>query len=278
MATLHFERIALTTDLSPDSEAAFFHALRLAAAAGSSLDMVHVADATHVVTPELFPSPEAKLEEWSLEGELGPMVRIAAHGKEPVRPILDYLDEFMPDLLVLATHGRKGWARWLRREVAQKVRRDRSLPTLFVPVGEDGFVSASTGRVHLHRILIPIAWTPSGQSAVDSALDLIRALDSLPVEITLLHIGSSASDFPPMVWPEMEGLHVVRSLREGDTTEQIVQRARDLEPDLVVMVTEGRHGFLEALRGSTTERVLRQLHCPLLVMPDPNPQGVPQDQ
>ena len=35
--------------------------------------------------------------------------------------------------------------------------------------------------------------------------------------------------------------------------------------DLVVMASRGHDGFLDALRGSTTERVLRQVTCPLLV-------------
>ncbi|MGB1685776.1 MAG: universal stress protein [Pseudomonadales bacterium] len=33
------------------------------------------------------------------------------------------------------------------------------------------------------------------------------------------------------------------------------------------MPTQGRHGFLDALRGSTTEQVMRELQCPLLAVP-----------
>jgi nucleotide-binding universal stress UspA family protein len=33
------------------------------------------------------------------------------------------------------------------------------------------------------------------------------------------------------------------------------------------MATDGRSGFLEALRGSHTERVLRAANCPLLALP-----------
>jgi nucleotide-binding universal stress UspA family protein len=34
-----------------------------------------------------------------------------------------------------------------------------------------------------------------------------------------------------------------------------------------VMATEGRNGFLDALRGSHSEQVLRQCACPLLAIP-----------
>jgi nucleotide-binding universal stress UspA family protein len=37
--------------------------------------------------------------------------------------------------------------------------------------------------------------------------------------------------------------------------------------NLIVMSTDGRNGFLDALRGSHSERVLRQTPCPLLAIP-----------
>jgi nucleotide-binding universal stress UspA family protein len=47
----------------------------------------------------------------------------------------------------------------------------------------------------------------------------------------------------------------------------IVATADQLDVDLIVMATEGRHGFLDALRGSTTEAVLRRAGRPLLAVP-----------
>jgi hypothetical protein len=37
--------------------------------------------------------------------------------------------------------------------------------------------------------------------------------------------------------------------------------------NLIVMATDGRNGFLDALRGSHSERVLRRTPCPLLAIP-----------
>jgi nucleotide-binding universal stress UspA family protein len=37
--------------------------------------------------------------------------------------------------------------------------------------------------------------------------------------------------------------------------------------ELIVMPTAGRAGVFEALRGSTTERVLRHASCPILAVP-----------
>ena len=43
--------------------------------------------------------------------------------------------------------------------------------------------------------------------------------------------------------------------------------AEEVEANLIVMPTEGRHGVFDALRGSTTERVLRRVRCPVLAVP-----------
>ena len=37
--------------------------------------------------------------------------------------------------------------------------------------------------------------------------------------------------------------------------------------NLIMMATAGHQGFLDALRGSTTERVLRHAPCPVLAVP-----------
>jgi nucleotide-binding universal stress UspA family protein len=40
-----------------------------------------------------------------------------------------------------------------------------------------------------------------------------------------------------------------------------------MDADLIVMATAGHQGALDALRGSTTERVVRQATCPVLAVP-----------
>ena len=55
--------------------------------------------------------------------------------------------------------------------------------------------------------------------------------------------------------------------REGDVVDEIGAAADLVKADLIVMPTEGRHGVFDALRGSTTERVLRRARCPVLAVP-----------
>ena len=77
--------------------------------------------------------------------------------------------------------------------------------------------------------------------------------------------------------PSEKGSGSSAAFVEGDVVDEVIRQAQELDADLVVMVTEGRHGLLEALRGTNTEQVLRRLECPLLMVPDPTPAGLPAE-
>jgi nucleotide-binding universal stress UspA family protein len=55
--------------------------------------------------------------------------------------------------------------------------------------------------------------------------------------------------------------------RLAGALEAIEKEAELWRPDLMVFTTEGHRDFFDALRGSTTERVLRASHCPVLAVP-----------
>ena len=52
-----------------------------------------------------------------------------------------------------------------------------------------------------------------------------------------------------------------------DVVEMILKTAIEIDADLIAMPTAGHHGILDAMRGSTTERVLRHAPCPVLATP-----------
>ena len=53
----------------------------------------------------------------------------------------------------------------------------------------------------------------------------------------------------------------------GDARELILDRAKHLPADLIVMGTHGRRGFQHLLLGSVAEAVVRHAPCPVLVVP-----------
>jgi hypothetical protein len=73
-------------------------------------------------------------------------------------------------------------------------------------------------------------------------------------------------DLRAVVTKEKPGWTWERSLLSGEPATALVEAIQDFHPDLVVMTTAGHHGFMDALRGSTTERVLRAIRCPLLAV------------
>jgi nucleotide-binding universal stress UspA family protein len=56
-------------------------------------------------------------------------------------------------------------------------------------------------------------------------------------------------------------------IRHGNIVKTIIDAALEYDVDLIVMPTAGHHGILDALRGSTTERVLRHAPCPVYAVP-----------
>ncbi len=273
MSAIQIQRIHHPTDFSRESEVAYHHALRLAVASRANLDILHVDHRAHAMEWLEFPCVNETLEQWGMvrPGALGNELagihveKIAAYGKEPVKPILDHLDEFPADLMVLATHRRHGFDRWLHKEIAQRIARSRSVKTLFVPHGCEGFVSPSTGAVTLSRILVPVDWIPNPRVAVEAADELAHLLLRDEVKLTLFHVASEKGDMPAVDLPRRQGFVWDERTGQGDVVEAILAEAS--EADLIVMATQGRDGFLDALRGSTTERVLQQAKCPVLAVP-----------
>ncbi len=275
---LRIDHVFHPTDLSQASEVAFAHALRGALAAKAALTIFHVAPEDAAVPWSSFPGVRSMLAGWGLLPPGSPkhavpalgieVEKVAAHGKDPLRASLDYLADFPAQLIVLSTHGREGLPRWLHPAVAEPLARAAGAMTLFVPHGARGFVSAADGTVGLREVLLPVDVAPRPQVALDVVGRLAQALGAAP-HVGLLHVGPPGNA-PALRIPSDTSVRFERLEREGDALEEIVKQAEELPADLVVMTTAGHHGFLDALRGSTTERVLRRVGCPLLAIPEEN--------
>ena len=134
--------------------------------------------------------------------------------------------------------------------------------TLFVPRGCRGIVSPD-GVMHLGRILLPVNHQPNAQQAVIHAVRAAEAFGHERVELALLNVNGS--DFPKFKRPEGNAWIWQELHRDGDVVSTILDVAR--EADLIVMATEGRHGIIDAMRGSVTERVVPGAPCPVLTVP-----------
>ncbi len=264
------------TDFTEASEVAFAHALKMTLLTGGQLHLLHVAAPDEPVAWKSFPGVREALERWGVLlpgspasavaglGIVVDKVQTAAPDPDPVARTVDYLRRHPADVIVMATHHRDGLARWSEPSVAGEIAQHAGEIALFVPEGSHGFVSPRTGALTLRRILVPVDRVPSPEPAVDAAAAMASLAGREPVTIRLLHVGSGP--VPGHRGPERENWVWEERSRDGSPVDGLVAAMQDWSPDLVVMTTEGRHGFMDALRGSTTERVLRAAPCPLLAV------------
>ncbi len=273
---LPFRRIFHPTDFSAADSAAFAHAMKLTCLVQGELTMMHVDPTVGRQGFEDFPRIRPLLARWGVlpEGsskedvaKLGVHIkRVRAVSGDTTGAILQHLTARPTELLVLSTHQREGLARLTHPAVAEPVARGTHAPTLFVPAGVEGFVSAETGRTNLTRVLIPLSHTPHPQPAIDLAADLAQTLGSEKVLFELVHFGEEA-DLQKFTKPERPGWSWNTLGAKGDPVEWILAAGTDFDVDLIVMMTEGHTSLFDLLRGSTTERVVRGARCPLLTIP-----------
>jgi nucleotide-binding universal stress UspA family protein len=269
------ERVLHPTDFSEGSKIAFYHALKAALLSKSKLSLLNVSPDASAHWSD-FPGVRETLIRWGLlpEGssksavvELGIDVsKTIARDKDPVDAVVNYLERFPAEMIVLATHQRRGVSRWLTGSVAEPIARRATEMTLFISTESRGFISADDGAVSLENVLIPIASSPHPQPSIHAAARLVKSLQRDRGTFTLLHVGDSSS-MPAVNTPEVPGWNWHKEARQGDVIQTIIDASKDTRSDLIVMVTDGRNGFLDGLRGSHSERVLRQAGVPLLTVP-----------
>ncbi|MGD0719626.1 MAG: universal stress protein [Roseiarcus sp.] len=263
------------TDFTAAGASAFAHAVAIALAAKSRLCLLHVRE-EHEAPPgrSEFRHLRDVLVAWgkldkdappaSIESALGLRVSsVSVPAKNARTGILEYLDDHPCDLVVLATHPAKSRSRWFDPSVERGILRKTRVVSLFLRDGARGFVDPATGDSRLRKVLIPIDGRLDWLSPVRRLQGRIKFI-APEVNYQLLYVG----DNPPDALAEQArslGLKIM--VRTGPVVETILDVARIQNFDLLAMPTAGRHGLLDALRGSTTASVLDDARWPLLTLP-----------
>ena len=155
------------------------------------------------------------------------------------------------------------------------------------PGGEPATVSASPPRIELKKILVPLDFSSCSNKALDYAVAFarqFRASVALIHVLELNYVGSSLGEIDvPLLEGELrqnaaEQLELAAercrafdvaceaTIRSGRPWNEIVEAARDLDVDLVIMGTHGYTGLKHVVMGSTAERVVRHAPCPVLIV------------
>lgn len=124
------------------------------------------------------------------------------------------------------------------------------------------------------RILCPVDLSPHSEHALRHAAMVARWYGS---EVTILHARSEFED-PEQAIAELTRMTdsigrtdvpIRTRVQSGSAVEVVLEVARSLPADLIVLGTHGRGGWDHLVLGSVVEKVLRKASCPVLTIPPP---------
>ena len=150
----------------------------------------------------------------------------------------------------------------------------------------------ATAPLNIQRILVATDFSPESRSALRYAVMLGKRFGST---LMLVHVVEPLLTPPEVIIPEAsndraareayailrdladeisDGCRVVETaVRRGIAFFEIIEAAKALGAELLVVGTHGRSGLQRALLGSTAERVTRHAPCPVLVVHRANGRG-----
>jgi nucleotide-binding universal stress UspA family protein len=167
------------------------------------------------------------------------------------------------DLIVMGTHGRSGFNRWMLGSVTERVLRESPMPLLTVRAAPRGPV---------RRILSPIDGTEASRNAFRLAAGL-GACFNAEITAVYVHEGGSAQSAPDLCkWIPAEAqqrCNIRELVRHGDPAEEIVALASEEAFDLLVIGAPHQRFFEGLVLGTTTLRAVRHAPCPVLTVSGP---------
>jgi nucleotide-binding universal stress UspA family protein len=292
-------KLIVGVDLSAACERAVAHAIAAARHTGAPLTLVLV-DVVPDLAAATPPSMRAFADRYNatlrdrLEGHRARLAELRerwiGHGVEVSTLVVDgYPDEQLPvvaaelgaDLIVVGSHGRTGFKRFLIGSVAEAVTR-RADTTVLVARGE-----APDGGYH--RVVIGTDFSGQAELALPRALPLIAR----GARVDLVHcwqlpwaggFGEAAIAIP---YDDLHGAYadslrqaanrvrdalrerpdveLVEDLLPAAPAQGILDAAAGRDADLVVVGSHGRRGVRRFVLGSVAEVVVRHAPCSVLV-------------
>lgn len=182
-------------------------------------------------------------------------------------------------LIAMTTHARSGLTHLLMGSVAEGVVRRTLEPVLLTRPGVP-----HQGR-RIERVLVAVDGSSESREACETVRRMMPHSD---FEMILLQVvapiivGDPVTGYVPIRVPrllpdpapslrafahhlEEEGMHARALVAFGSATEQILESAKRLDVDLIVMRTSGRTGVSRFFMGSVAEKVIRHMDRSVLI-------------
>jgi len=293
---LEIKLILCPVDFSEFSVRAYHYALSLAEHYGAKVVAQHIVELSRYPYADYVAST-GDYAEFSRILREGGQQRLQAfvktHSHEAIQPelvvhegtapdcILSFAQKHNADLIVIGTHGRRGYDRVVLGSVTNRVMRKASCPVL--AVCKQPQESSTEGHEwkhahHLRRILYCTDFSENSERALSYA---ISATDEYDAELILLHVleeirnpskaeaaVATATEQLDKLIPQgtRETLKITPAVRVGKAYQQIIELAVERQIDTIVMGVRGRGAVDLAVFGSTTYRVLQLGPCPVLAI------------
>lgn len=295
-ATLEIKLILCPIDFSEFSERAYPHALSLAEHYQAKLVAQHVIElwrhpsASFAVSWELYEefcqalreTGEEQLQQFAknhTHGEIQPELMV--HEGTAPDSILSFAQTQKADLIVMGTHGRRGFDHLMLGSVTDRVMRKATCPVLVVRnPPHDSMAADKEGHSvhHLSRIVFCADFSKNSERAFNYAISATAEYDA---ELTVLHvleevpspakteeaIAAATEQLDKLIPPQVRKSRKIKTaVRIGKPYREIIQLALEAQTDLVTMGVRGRGALDLAVFGSTTYRVMQLGSCPVLAI------------
>ena len=299
---IQMKHILCPVDFSDFSRRALDYALAFARSYGARVTALHVLPATPVLTAvpyyfgaEVAPLALPPIDLAQVTSELQRFVdteevpgmhveTLVTQAPDTYREILVQADQLQADLIVLGTHGRSGFERLYLGSITEKVLRKAHGAVMTVPPRAPD--AMPRGPAAFTRILCAIDFSDCSKLALDYALSLARHNGAA---LTMTHVVETHplyADFAPAVTIDLDAwtrdararLHamvpdavraccrVAEVVHEGKPHREILQLAKTLDADLIVLGVRGRGAADMFFFGSTTHHVVREARCAVLTL------------
>ncbi len=291
---MQLKSILCPIDFSDFSVAAYQYALSLAEYYKARIVALHVVElwkypfadyAAHEADYAKFSRAlneggEVRLREFvKKHSAAGVQPELVAHQGNAPNCILSFAQKESMEIIVMGTHGRRGFDRLVLGSTTDRVIRKAACPVLVVSnPSHQALGTGSDGRHRLSRILYCTDFSNNSERARGYAISLAAEYRA---ELTLLHVAENAPDLERAeaiiaertqeldeLVSEMErkNLNVRSAVRFGKAYEEIVRHATEAQASLIIMTARGGDAVDRAVFGSTTYRVIQLGPCAVLAI------------
>jgi len=265
------EKLILATDGSQFSEGAIREAINFARKCSSKLYAVTVLETNpeyETIGANVFEKEEAEAMAYlesikARAAKEGLDCEIILHeASDPSQTIVDEAVERKADMIVVGRRGRKGLLKALMGQVAAKVIAHAPCKVLVVP---------KAARIEYRNILVAADGSVHSIAAVTEALAIAKTCGSHIIALSAMRDESEREDATAYAnkvvdMAQKEGVSAEAVTPIGRSFNSIVETAGGRGVDLIVMGTYGKTGVKKLLMGSSTEKVIGNAGCAVLVV------------